>query len=152
MGKRAKDSKNKNMIIIVSVIAGVIVIALLIAFLAPKTGNNDNAKYAEQQSDKNDPLAKIQSKIDAQEKVINAYNIRLRPLVEERTKLEKELMTLALEYTDEVTPTEPVEPTESAESTVDESDNTVEPTEPTVDESDNLVEPTEETEEAEPTE
>ena len=115
----AKKEKYNNMtIIIIAVIAVVVVVALVIAFMGGNKGQNgsENVTSAEQTqtTDNNSKLAQVQSKIDAQEKVINDLNQKLTPLVEERSKLEEELMKLTNSGS-----TEPV--TTPEEATTDES-------------------------------
>ncbi|MBR3249861.1 MAG: hypothetical protein IKF83_04110 [Clostridia bacterium] len=116
MEKRAKENNNTTMIVI-AVIAVIVVIAIVIALVATRGNKNEgstNISAEQAQSDNNSRLAQVQEKIDAQEKVINDLNEKLSPLVEERTKLEEELMQLTSSDT-EVTeaPAEEV-PTEEA--------------------------------------
>ena len=131
MAKNESKSNNNMTIIIIAVIAVAVIVAIVIALMAGNKGQNgsENVVASEQaQTDNNNKLAQVQSKIDAQEKVINDLNSKLTPLVEERTKLEEELMKLTnsgentevpVEAPAEETPSEAAEgeqaPTEATE-------------------------------------
>ena len=115
MEKRAKENNNTTMIVI-AVIAVIVVIAIVIALVATRGNKNEgstNISAEQAQSDNNSRLAQVQEKIDAQEKVINDLNEKLSPLVEERTKLDEELMQLT--SSTEVTEAPAEENTEATE-------------------------------------
>ena len=114
-----QNAKKSNTTIIFTVIAVIVIVAIVaLAFAFTNKGDNkkndQNVSSAEQtQSDSNNKLASVQEKINAQEKVINDLNDKLTPLIEERTKLEEQLMQLTssdtTESTGDVQPDEKVE-------------------------------------------
>lgn len=95
-----KNSKkmNKNMPIIIAIV--IIVVVAIVIFAVTRNQSNkgetvvQTSPVEQQQIDNSNKLAKIQERIDAQQKVIDDLNGKLTPLVEERTKLEQQLIEL----------------------------------------------------------
>lgn len=101
------DKKKK-----VLVLAGIIAIILIVSFsvgLKIKGNKKDNIKEESQiqpENNTNSKLAQIQSKIDEQQKVIDDINNQMTPLLEERAKLEEQLISLTTESNENVQETQ----------------------------------------------
>lgn len=96
MEKNERKSNKSIQPIIIAVVA-IVIVAVIIAVVVSatksktETENNDLSAVEQSQIDNSNKLNQIQDKIDAQQKVIDDLNGKLTPLIEERTKLEKEL-------------------------------------------------------------
>lgn len=91
-----KTKKNgKKIIIVIAIIVIMIAVALIYKFfIEDKELSVDEGLQAQEQIDYNNRLEEIQTKIDEQQKVIDELNNQLKPLVEERTKLENQLIQI----------------------------------------------------------
>lgn len=123
MNKDEKKSNNAVKIVIFAIIAIVVIGA--IAFMFTKKENNPSSASVEQTQTQNTKnLGSLQDRINAQENTINDLNQKLTPLVEERTKLERQLTELISSETVTTEVVEPVEETNPVEETVQEITDT----------------------------
>ncbi len=114
---------NKKKVLIVAVCVIAVILVLSVVFIAinkhsKDEGSNDSTSV---QGESNAKLAEIQSRIDAQQKIIDQKNDEMTPLIEERTKLEEQLMAItsseSSDAAEEVIPEETPEEEAPAEET-----------------------------------
>jgi flagellar basal body-associated protein FliL len=87
-----KSSKNKKLLIIVIAIIVIAVVVAIVLGVGAKGDSSDDTAIAN--DDYNARLQAVQNKIDAQEAVISDMSDEMKPLTDQRTNLEQQLMEL----------------------------------------------------------
>jgi chromosome segregation ATPase len=94
----AKQTKSKNIIIVIAIILAVIAIIEIIAGI--QIANKYSAKIISTQTQEekiDEQLQGIQSKIDAEQKIIDKINEEMSLLFDQRTEIEEQLNKLRIE-------------------------------------------------------